>query len=152
MADIARDILNAVKTEVSGQLPVGYRELSYVIDPAKNSFRGGKERYGIAPLGAVEVPGTTGFVTMDQTYKLILTNGYASTNVDDTLEVSRTLDLLSQMDVLQRHLIKVQAVKAVVTQATVIHVTDFTIEEPTYLDDNVVVLQATLTIRYRKQL
>jgi len=153
VADIVREIRDEVRSQLSTLLPSTFKELDYSISPAKNNFRGNSERFGVTPQGAVEVPGTTTFVTMDQEFTIVLTNGFTANRDNDTVQLDQGLDLYEQMDSIQRQLIKVKAGGANILLSTILQVSDFSISDPEYLEvEKVVILEATMLVRYRKSI
>lgn len=153
MSAIVREIQDELLNQIESVIPSSYIRLKHVIDPTQNTFRGNNERYGVAPLESFPAPGTTCHVTKDQSFKLALTNGYAANRQNDDVQVDKSLDLYTVMDTLERHLLKVRGGAANITLSEVINVFEFPTPAPTYLEeDKVVVLETTVTVRYRKRI
>ena len=148
ITDIA-DITTAIKGQIITELGVSYKELAYVEDVAKNSFRTSNNRYGVRALVAGQLPGVTKFVTLNQEFEIILTKGYIQSSIDDTSQVTGSLDLRAELLSIYKRLINTKAG----LPGTVLNITDLILSSPEYLEDDKVVIQrATMNIQYRYSL
>lgn len=148
ITDIA-DITTAIKVKVAAELPVGYKELAFLEDIAKNSFRTSNNRYGVRALEASQLPGVTKNITLNQEFEVVLTKGYIQSSIDDTSQVAASLDLRAECLSIYKSLVNTKAG----LPGTVLNITDFILQEPQYLDDDKVVIQrASMNIQYRYSL
>lgn len=147
--DLMRDITTALKSEISAELGSDYRELDYLEDVAKNSFRSGNDRYGVRALGGIQEPGVTKMVTITQQYEIVLTKGYTESNIDDDPQVSKSYDNRENLLDIYKRLVNNRGG----LPGTIINITDLTISEPEFLvDDKIAIQRATLSITYRYSL
>lgn len=147
--DLIRDITNAMKSEVSAELGVNFRELAYLEDVSKNSFRTGNDRYGVRALGGFQVPGVTKNVTITQTFEIVLTKGYIESNIDDEPQVEKSYDNRENLLDIYKRLVNNRGG----LPGTILNIFDMSISEPEFLDDDKVAIQrATMSITYRYSL
>lgn len=143
------DITNSIKSEVATELGAAYKELAYVEDVAKNSLRTSNDRYGVRALVASQLPGVTKNITLNQEFEVILTKGYIESSIDDTSQVSKSLDLRAEFLSIYKRLVNGKAG----LPGTVLNITDLILAEPEYLEDDKVVIQrASMSIQYRYSL
>jgi len=140
------DIVTSIKAEVAAELGVSYKELAYVEDVAKNSFRTSNDRYGVRALVAGQLPGVTKFVTLSEEIEVILTKGYIESSIDDTSQVAKSLDLRAEFLSIYKRLVNNRAG----LPGTVLNVFDLVLAEPEYLEDDKVVIQrASFNVQFR---
>lgn len=143
---LAEDIVDAMKSEILAELGNSYKELAYVENIEKNSFRTGNDRYGVRALVANQVPGVTRNVTLTQQFEIILTKGYVESSIDDTAQVGKSYDNRENLLDIYKRLVN----NRVGLPGTVLNVFDLVMGEPEYLvDDKVVIQRATMNITYR---
>lgn len=141
-----RDILEATVVCTQNILGDQWKQIPYLEDLEKNNKLCKDRVFGIRPLEANELSGTNKFVTMAQTFELVLVR-YKQTLVGSDSE-TRQLIYDSQGDAfcVYKHL-------ASTGVGTSILVNDLTIAEPEFLDEGKLVVQrATFVIQYRCQL
>jgi hypothetical protein len=93
MSLIARNVYDAIKTQVAATLGVDWRELRYVFDIPQNDGRGIVKGFGIAPEDAPPANTIIRAMTFAHVFQIVLTQ----TNVreqDDTDAIAATLDEL----------------------------------------------------------
>lgn len=148
MSEIS-DITTNLKALLATQLGATYSELSHATIVEKNVFKGSSKKYAVLPKSLAQVDGVTCAVTVDQNFDLKLTDSYGGKSLNDTDKQTKTIALQELMFSLYKEIVNTKAG----TPAIVIHTKDLTIGDPEYLeDDHVVVITATVTIKYRKQL
>lgn len=146
MATKMTDIKDAMLTEVAAELGASWKQLAYVEDIAKNSFRTSSERYGVRALAASEVPGVTKFMTFSQSFEVVLTKGYVESSIDDSEQVTKSYEIRALILDIFKRMVNNKAGDA----SSVMQVSDLAIDEPEYLvDDKVVIQRATMNITYR---
>lgn len=146
MIDTMRDIRDAMETEIQAELGATYKKLAYVQDVVKNNFRTQNNRYGVRALAATESDGVTKSVRLTQSFEVVLTKGYFQSNVDDSEQIERALDNRENLLDIYKRLVNNKAG----LPGTVLNITNLTVDEPEYLEDEKVVVQrATMDITYR---
>lgn len=144
--DLTRDITTAIKAEISAELGASYRELAYVENVAKNTFRSGNNRYGVRALGAIQIPGVTKTVTITQDFEIVLTKGFVESNLDDDPQVAMSYDNRENLLDIYKRLVNNRAG----LPGTVLNIFDMTISEPEFLEDDKIAIQrANMSITYR---
>lgn len=148
MSDVTRTIHAAIKSELAAEL-TGYRELAYVNDVKVNSFRQAGDSYGVRPGSAEEVPGVTRFITIRQTYEILLAATYPLDRVGDSAAVDRALDLYESIHAVHTRL----TANRCGAPSSVMNVTGLKIDEPEYdTDEKTIVVRARLDVTYRVQI
>lgn len=143
------DITASMKSEISAELGVSFKELQFVEEIPKNSFRTNNDRYGVRALVASQLPGVTKQVTLNQEFEVILTKAYTQSSLDDTSQVTKSLELRESMLCIYKRFINGKAG----LPGTVLNITDLILSEPEYLEDDKVVIQrASMNIQYRYSL
>lgn len=144
-----RDIRDAMLVEIAAELGANYKQLAYVEDIGKNSFRTSNQRYGVRQLEASQISGVNKYATFDQTFQVVLTKGYIQSNIDDSEQRNTSLDLTELAHDIYVRMFKTKAG----IPSVVVNVKDLIISEPEYLeDDKVTVIRANLIITYRNTL
>ena len=139
-------IKNALLSEISTELGASYKQLAYVVDIAKNSFKTSNDRYGVRALNAGATPGVTKTVTMLQSFEVVLTKGYIQSSIDDTEQVSKSYELRESAFDIFRNAVN----NKVALSSVVMYVSNLQVSEPEYLeDDKVVIMRCTMDILYR---
>ncbi len=146
MSDIMRDIKEAMESEIQAELGSGYKELAYLEDVVKNSFRQSSERFGVRALGSGQVPGVTKHTTFSQSFEVVLTKGFTETNIDDNVKVAKSFDNRENLLAIYKRLVNNKAG----IPGSVMNVFNLFIDEPQFLEeDKVAVQRATMDITYR---
>lgn len=148
MATVVSDIVTGINTQIALELP-NWRPVAYLEDIEKNSFRTQTDRYGVRALGAIEEVTVVKRLTFDHTFEVVLTKGYAQSNIDDSEQVQAGLDLRAIMLDLYVRLTDTKAG----TPGSVLNVKNLSMSAVEYLDESkVAVLRSTLDITYRLNL
>ncbi len=146
MIDLMRDIRDSVESEVATELGEGFSKLSYLEDIEKNSFRTQNNRYGVRALTATESEGVTKSVRLTQSFEVVLTKGYFQSTINDSKQIEKSLDSRENLLDIYKRLVNTKAG----LPSVVLNVTNLTVNEPEYLEDEKVVVQrATMDITYR---
>ncbi len=148
MAEVT-NIVAGLKTNMTTILGPTYTELSNATLIESNSFKGANKRYSVLAQGLDEVAGTTCHVTVDQRFDMILTDSYYSSIKNDSDKRTKTIGLQELAFDIYKEVVNTKAN----TPASVMLVDTLAVADPSYLEeDNVVVITATITIKYRKTL
>lgn len=142
-----RDSVEARMAAVAGS---EYSLLGNMTEIEKNAFKGANNRYGVVPREMNEVDGTTCFLTIDQNFELVLTNGFFSNvTASDLDKRNKTIVLQDLMLDIYKDLKSSKAGRPDI----VMHTLDLNIQDPEFLEeDHVVILRAIITIKYRSLL
>ena len=142
MSNEVSQILDGIKTRLQAVLGSEYTELGFIIDVSKNPFKGATKRYGILAGDIVEVEdsGVTGAYTVEQDFKIKLTNKHATSQAGDSSRRSTMVDLLEKSLLIYKDLVTTR----VGVPTLVLRVLDGMATESNYLDE---VCESTMTIR-----
>lgn len=124
-----------------------HTELIYGLDIQKNKLLGGTKAYAITPAEVDQLSGVTGYVTVNQLFEVVLTDSFAPAKLSDADQQSAAVTLFGRMETLYKEIKKNKA-----GVPTVMNVSSLSIARPEFLDSNVAVLRATMTIQYRTAL
>ena len=142
-------VMATLKTSIAGRIVAvdsTLLPLSYTEDVAKNNLVQAGNRYAVRPLDATEVPGVTRFVTLDQTFEILLTNQYFEDKISDAKKVTASLDCRAKLLDIYKDLVQTKAG----SPSLVLQVRDLEIQSPEFLEsEKVVVQRATVTVTYR---
>ena len=139
------DIVTGIKAIVASELGGGFSELPFVLDVAKNRFAGGTKGYGVWTGQVVQASGVNGYVTVDQSFELVLTDTYGSTQTGDAAQRTAGIALHGRLEDIY---VRISAEKAGVP-SQVMNVTRLIATPVQFIDSNVAVLRATFDIKYR---
>jgi len=148
VANLVEQIKDALITEITTAVGAGWSELDYVHNVELNNFRNQTKRFGVRPLGGIQVSGVTREYTIDQDFEVILTHDYV--NIDgDANQVTQSLLLFDKMDdILVRVILNKVGLPTVI-----MNITGFTLDEPEFIESaNLVVQRTRIIIRYRQSL
>jgi len=147
---IITDLKAGIETRVAAVLGVEFSPLTNVTELEKNNFTGANKRYGIWAKQASEVAGVLKFLTIDQVFEIVLTDGFATrANASDADKREKTLNLQDQVCEIYADL---KGTKSG-SPGTVIDTQDLEVSSPEFLeDDHVVAIRFEVTVKYRKQL
>jgi hypothetical protein len=146
MSDVMRNIRDALVSEIQAELGVNYKELAYLEDVTKNSFRTSSERFGVRPLASSEVSGVTKMPQFIQSFEIVISKQYTESNLDDSEQVEKSLDNRELVLLLYKRLVNNKGGLPLV----ILNIFDLNIAEPEYLEEDKVAIQrATMNIQYR---
>lgn len=138
------DIFSGIETQVQAALGGGYTKLSHLVNLEKNSFTADK-RWGVIPASASETYTTTNTNTLTQTFRLILTSGYITTEYDDSGVVSQLVELMAAIETVYKQLVKTKCGTSVV-----INLGGLQINEALQWDEKkVILIEATFDVTSR---
>ena len=142
------DLVTSLTTLTGTYLGSNYSELKYKYDISNNFTNGASSKYGVI---AGDVTGTTGatcFVTVDQTYEIVLTNTYKTINSDDVSKDETRIELQDISLNLYTDIIDKKAGRPDI----VMNIRDLTSVLEDLDEDKLVVCRLQFTIQYRKRL
>lgn len=146
MSTLVTDLLASIKSAVGTTLGVEFSEIPYVADVSKNNFNNNNNRYGVQSLASNETDSVTKFVTMLQSFEVVLTKAYVDDGISDSDKQSKTVDAQDLVYDIYRDLVNTKAG----VPAIVINITDLEMSDPEYLDkEKVVVIRASFNVLYR---
>lgn len=123
-----------------------YTELGYALDINKNAFKNNYKRYGVLVGAGAEAAGVTRALTMDQTFELILTDGFINKQMSDSEEQSKVIALQDLMKDIYLDLVNTKAG----SPSTCMIVSQLQLQTPeTIKEQNVVIQRATINVKYR---
>lgn len=145
--DPLREILDHLCDCAQTELGEDWSKIKYLEDIEKNNERTQNKVFGIRPLEANEVEGSTKFVTLDQTFELVLvrsklTKTLGDSDIRDVSYDSRRLGLCFYKKIARTH-----------AGGLALVVNNLTISEPEFLEnDKVVVQRISFNVKYRCQI
>jgi len=147
MADnVVRQILESMESEIGLELGADFKKIAFVNEIEKNNFKQSTDRYGVRPGFKQEVEGVTKFMTFLHTFEIVLVKRYHQESISDSRSVDKFLDSDENIMAIYKRLIN----DRVGLPGIVLNVSNLTTNEPEYLvEDNAVVLRATVDILYR---
>jgi len=148
MAEIST-IVTGIKTRIASVLGSTYSELSHTNEVDKNSFKGATKRYGVeaGDIVQVEEKGVLGKFTVEQAFKIKLTDDYTSSQISDSSKLTTANGLIEK----QLSIFADLTSSRCGASSLVIQTTSLSVDEPEYLDDtNVILVTATVAVTYRK--
>ncbi len=138
----------SIKVRAQAVLGATYSELGYATDISKNTFKGNEKRFAVLPKGGSEQSGAIGYVTFEQDFEVILTDGYINKPLSDSQSQAKAITLQDLAFSIYKDLIQTKC-----GSVACISVRDLSLGEPQFLDkDNVVIQSATFKVKYRTQL
>ena len=150
MANIVEQINDSLLTEIAAAVGSTFSQLDYVHNVEKNQFRNQEKRFGVRPLGGIQVSGVTREYTIDQEFELILTTDYLDRDGNADLDqVAQSLLLCDKMDDILVRILRTKVGIPTIVMA----VSGFTLDDPVFIEEAKVVVQTTrVTVRYRQSL
>lgn len=148
MATTVADILTESRSIASTTLGATWQRLQFIFDVTKLNERTGKQAFGIRPLGAVPNETVTKSFTQDHDFELILSDTFARGQSD--IQREEVLDVMYDR---QDEIMQQMVLTKINLSSTVMNVSQPTISEPEFFDDNkLVVLRTQYTVKYRSLL
>ena len=146
MSTLVNDLLDSIKTRVASVLGSEYGELPYVIDVSQNNFNQNHNRYGVIPAASFESESVTKYVTMIQSYQLVLTKAFIEDGISDADKQAKRTELQDLVYDIYKDLVNTKAG----IPSIVMNITDLQVEDATYLnEEKVVVINASFNVLYR---
>ncbi len=142
----AETIKTGIVALITSNLP-DHTALAFGIDIQKNKLLGGTKGYAVTPAEVSQLDGVTGYVTVGQLFELVLTDSFAPAKLSDADQQTAAATLFGRMETLYKEIKKNKA-----GVPAVINVSGLAIARPEFLDSNVAVLRASMTIQYRTAL
>lgn len=147
MTSTVGDMLTGIKGIIANQLGATFKELPFSLDVTKNRLLGGTRGYAAWAGLMNESPGVTGFVTVDQTFEMTLTDSYGSSQTGDAAQRAVGIQLYDRLEAIYVRLVSEKAG----SPARVMNVSRLIVEPIQFIDSNVASLRATFDIKYRTQ-
>jgi len=144
-------IKSGIKSRISSVLGSSYKELAFTLDLEKNSYKGNEKRYGVlAGTIGEQDEGVVGKITVIQGFLIRLTDGYASSQINDEDRIAISDGLMNSALTIYKDLINTQAgTPSLVTQV----VNEMVTESVGPLGSkNIVGIDMNISIMYRKLL
>jgi len=150
LSNIVEDINDSLLTEIAAAVGSTFKQLDYVHNVEKNQFRNQAKRFGVRPLGGVQVSGVTREYTIDQEFELVLTTDYLDRDGNgDADQVAQSLLLFDKMDDILVRILRTKVGIPLIVMA----VSGFTLDEPLFIEEAKIVVQTTrVIVRYRQSL
>jgi len=149
MSNLVTQIIDGMETQIASTLGASYGKLDYVFSVEDNNFRGNALRYGVIPQGASDTEGVVRAVTLDHEFQVILTDNYINQPNTDSSQMIKLKTMYDKMDDLSNALYN----SKVGLPSIVLLAIQTGYDEPEFIEeDNIVVLRATYSIKYRRNL
>ena len=144
---VVKEIVEKLKEEIGNILPE-YKALRYEYDINSNSDRDYKKRYGVTIDSANVVQNTIGFITMEHTFNVVLTNSFLNKDSD----ASKNKSLAEVYDAAEAITAAINCRKLDLASPTynVLLISNLSLDTPEFLTDtNIIALRLNLDIRYK---
>ena len=144
---IVSTIIAHLETETAAILGGSFSKLSHVLDVGKNKFKGANSRYGARPLGMTQNDDINRAYTVDQSFEIIITNGYKSSKlISDLDQRTKAIELQQYChDVYLR-------LKSTNGLADIKQIFNMTMDSPEHDTENHVVIQRMVfTVKYHQR-
>jgi len=143
---VARDIRDSLKSIIEAELP-DYKEAKNVLDVERNPNVNLAKRYGVRSLGRSRNDDSiTKHLTYDHDFEVLIIDLYKNLKKDDQKQQEIAMQQIDAMEALAKRIES----KKVGLPGTVLNTEFFTEDEPEFFEDqNLSVLRATFTIKYR---
>jgi len=142
-------IFAGVKTAVTASVGSGFAPLSHVADLEKNTFTGSEKRWGVIPAAATEYVGNTSANTIAQGFRLILTDGFVTSEYGDSAVVDKSVTLMGALEDVYKHIILTKAG----APGVVMFVGNFSVSEVlVWWERKIIVVEATFDVRSQTRL
>jgi hypothetical protein len=143
---IINDITNGIKSTVQNTLGSEYSEMPYGLDVAKNNFNNNHNRYAVIPGASTETDSVTKFVTMSQSFEVVLSKAYIDDGISDAEKQQTAIDAKDLVFNIYKSLVNTKAG----TPLQVINVTDLSIDSSEFIDEQkVVIIRASFNVLHR---
>lgn len=147
MSNFVEQIETSLTSLVATAVP-SYAELDHIYDIQQNNLNNNTDRYGVAVGSLVSSPDIIKYSTVDHTFQVVLTQGFISSQDDDTRIRTAINELHDKMDEILKDVYN----KKAGLPALVLVVTLDSMSEPEILEDNVVALRMDLVVKYRRSI
>jgi len=98
-------IFAGVKVAVAASVGIDCQQLTHTADLEKNTFTGSEKRWGLLPAAASEVLGNTNNNTVSQGFRLILTDGFVTSEYGDSAVIDKSVELIGRLEAVYKHII-----------------------------------------------
>lgn len=142
------NLVDSLTTLTGTYLGASYSELKYKYDITQNFIKGASSKYGVLAGDITGTIGATCFVTVDQTYEIVLTNTYKTINSNDVSKDEARIELQDISLNLYTDIIDKKAGRPDI----VMNIRDLTSVLEDLDEDKLVVCRLQFTIQYRKRL
>ena len=147
MSNVTTLIITGIKAQLAAALP-GFKELPYVNDPSRNSFRQAQDAYGIRPGQVDEQSGVMRTLTYTETFEFVVCGVYGNDSVNDQAATAKALELLTAIKTAHKQLV----ISRCGAPAHVMLVNGLSIGSPQYdTQEKLITVEATLDVTYRIQ-
>lgn len=144
--NLVEQIVDSLNGELQIVLGADHNRLEYIYDVSKNSFTNNSKRYGVEVMSASSAATVTRAFTLDHIFKVIVTDNYFNKEESDLDQRKVIFALYDKIDEITKRIYA----KKIGLPSIVLFVSLDNIEEPEFIDeDNVAVLKAIYTIKYR---
>lgn len=146
MSTNIRQIFNGTKARLQAVLGTDYQPLTHVVNIESNKFKGCAKRFGVVPQGQSEFLGETKANTSTQQIKIILTDSYVTSvlNEDDIIE--KMLSINDKLESIFRDLVLTKCG----APSVVVWCGNFSIETSVlYETEKIIITEAAFDVRSR---
>jgi hypothetical protein len=146
MTTNVRLVYSGTKARLQAVLGVDYSPLTHVANIESNKFKGMSKRFGVIPQGQNEFLGETKANTSTQQMKIILTDAYVTTVLDENDIIEKMLTINDKMESIFRDLVLTKCG----APSVVIWVGNFSIQTSVlYETEKIMITEAAFDVRSR---
>ena len=123
-----------------------WSELPFVVNVEKNNFNSNNNRYGVLVQASFETDSVTKFVTVTQSFEVVLTKAYIDDGIGDQDRQEKSVELQDLVLTVYKDLINTKANRP----AVVMNIDNISNSASEYLEESQVVIQrASFNVLYR---
>jgi hypothetical protein len=98
-------LMSGIKARVQAALGVSYSPLTHVLSLDKNSFTDADKRWGVVPGPSDEVSGNVGNNTMEQSFRVFITDSYITSEYGDSEIVDKIVAMVGLSETVYKDLV-----------------------------------------------
>lgn len=149
--DIAEQIRAKIETLLEETLPSDYAKMRYLLDPTKNDFYSNAKQYGVIIEEDEQDLDQTVFQedVVDLSFEIIMSNDWVENSNEDDLNARQSFrELKQRMELIRRKIKETRA--GTYNTGKLNSPVEYSTSAPEYnFDDNIVILRAFITVKYR---
>lgn len=152
MSTVVADIRTGIEARVATSLGATYQKLRRFYLPEQNSQRDAEKGYAVIEGAAIDASseGTFKFYTLDHQFDIIVVDTIAR-DTEDSYKQTVAEDLYDKIDEMLVDFLGSGLGTISVTNGIILTTNQPTISEPEFLENNSVLIRASLNVKYRRQ-
>ena len=146
MSTLITDLTTGIKASMATTLGASFSELPYVIDVDHNNFDTNNNRYGLVVGTSTQAETVTKYITMSQTFTMVITKAYIEDGISDADSQTKNLEAQDLVLDLYKDLYNTKAG----VPSVFLNITDLSVADVEYSQESeFLVIRASFNILYR---